>query len=151
MKHQFFADYYDRLNDLFGQIEEVLTDLPTEALDWVPGPEMNSLAVLAAHTLGATRYWVETMSLGLGSERVRQDEFEAKGQDMAAWLQLVSETRNACEAALETLTLEDLDKDYISPMHSREFKVGWSIMHAIEHCASHVGHMQITKQMWAGR
>ena len=35
--------------ELHADIEKVMENLPVEALDWVPGPEMNSIAVLVVH------------------------------------------------------------------------------------------------------
>ena len=54
--HPFFADCFDRLEELHRDMHQTLDQLPPEALDWNPGPEMNSLAVLASYTAGAERY-----------------------------------------------------------------------------------------------
>ena len=40
------GEYLDRLEALHAGLEEAIAGLPVEALDWVPGPGMNSLAVL---------------------------------------------------------------------------------------------------------
>lgn len=42
-------DYLERLQALHADIECTIEGLPPEALDWVPGPDMNSLGVLAVH------------------------------------------------------------------------------------------------------
>nr|MBC8492461.1 DUF1572 family protein [Chloroflexota bacterium] len=46
-------DYWERLQALHADIERTIAGLPQAALDWAPGPEMNSLAVLAVHVAGA--------------------------------------------------------------------------------------------------
>ena len=52
MKHQLFADYQERLEDLQHRLHREVQDLSSEAIDWSPGPQMNSVAVLLAHITG---------------------------------------------------------------------------------------------------
>ncbi|NIU62141.1 MAG: DUF664 domain-containing protein, partial [Gammaproteobacteria bacterium] len=33
----------------------------------------------------------------------------------------------------------------------REFRVSWSLLHALDHVAQHTGHVQITRQLWDQR
>jgi hypothetical protein len=33
----------------------------------------------------------------------------------------------------------------------RQVTVRWSILHVIEHTAQHVGHMQLTRQLWLAK
>ena len=54
----FLADYFEILRNLHADLEHSLNDLPPEALDWSPGPDMNSLSVLATHVAGSERYWI---------------------------------------------------------------------------------------------
>jgi hypothetical protein len=49
VKDQLFADYLERLEDLQRRLHKDVRDLPAEAMDWSPGPAMNSVAVLLAH------------------------------------------------------------------------------------------------------
>jgi hypothetical protein len=46
---QFFADYLERLEILHRGIFKEFQDLPTEAVDWVPGPEMSCWHIPPAH------------------------------------------------------------------------------------------------------
>ena len=52
MQAQFFADYLQRLEDLQHRLHRDVRDLPAEAMDWSPGPAMDSVAVLLAHIAG---------------------------------------------------------------------------------------------------
>ncbi len=84
---QFYVDYMDRLADLHSQIGEAVADLPAEALDWSPGPEMNSIGVLIVHLAGAERYWIGDVAGQDPSGRDRAAEFRAGGltaQDLIA-------------------------------------------------------------------
>ena len=40
MKDQFFADYLERLEGLQRKLYQDVRDLPAEATDWSPGPQM---------------------------------------------------------------------------------------------------------------
>ena len=33
-------------------------------------------------------------------------------------------------------------------LDAREFTVAWCLLHALEHSAVHLGHMQIVRQLW---
>ena len=48
MKDQFFADYLERLEGLQRRLHKDVRELPAQAMDWSPGPQMNSVAVLLA-------------------------------------------------------------------------------------------------------
>jgi hypothetical protein len=39
----FFEDYLERIHTLCEDFAATFADLPQEALDWQPGPDMNSL------------------------------------------------------------------------------------------------------------
>ncbi len=54
----FFKDYLERLETLHSEIETAILGLTPDALDWIPGKEMNSIAILVVHLTGAERYWI---------------------------------------------------------------------------------------------
>ena len=64
MQAQFFADYLQRLEYLQHRLHTDVRDLPAEAMDWSPGPDMNSVAVLLAHITGVLQ---EGMDLALNA------------------------------------------------------------------------------------
>ena len=146
--NQFFQDYFDLYKNLHVQMEEAFLDLPQQALDWVPGEGMNSISVLVMHTTGAARFLVGEVVLGVSSQRDRSAEFSAQGLT-AAQLQAASQTAlDVIQAALEKLTLQELEASRVSPRDGRELTVGWCLAHAFEHTAQHLGHIQITRQIW---
>ena len=61
----------DELSELHGEVTKALDDVPAEALDWMPGPEMNSLSILIVHLMGAERYWIGDVVKGDPSFRDR--------------------------------------------------------------------------------
>ena len=55
---QLLQDYLNSLETLFDDYKKTIDGLPQEALDSVPGTEMNSLCVIVVHVAGSTRYWI---------------------------------------------------------------------------------------------
>jgi hypothetical protein len=145
---RFFQDLYDRFRELHGGMEHVLQGLPQEALDWVPGDDTNSLAVLAAHVAGSGRYWVGDVVAGEPSGRDRDAEFRVRGLGAAQHVERLRDSLRFSHGVLERLSLEDLSALRTLPGNPREFTVGWALAHALEHTALHLGHMQLTRQMW---
>ena len=50
-----FADFLERLHVLDQEFIASFDGLPAEALDWVPGEDMNSFCALVVHTTGSAR------------------------------------------------------------------------------------------------
>lgn len=147
----FFQDLLQRLEDLHEMAAEAIKDLPVEALDWVPGQEMNSLAVLVVHTCQAERYWVSVMGGGESVERVRDEEFVVRGLTAVQLQTQLDETLEYSRQTLSRLTLADLSATHRSPMHNSDFFVSWSLLHALDHTAEHAGQMGLMRQLWEQR
>lgn len=146
--HVLFATYHDRLVAIHADIERALAGLPPEALDWTPGPGLNSLTVLAVHTAGAERYWIGDVAAQTPSDRDRDAEFQARGLGAAQLAEHLSETLAFATAALAQMRPEQLDELRTSPRDGRPYTVAWCLAHALEHTALHAGHMEITRQLW---
>ena len=146
--HPFFTNYLERLTTLHSDIITVLDRLPQQALDWKPGERMNSIAVLVVHAAGAERYWIGDMTVRGSSVRVRDVEFQTTGLDHAALHSLLEQASADAESALAQLTIEELSAERRSPNHEGSFTVGWCLLHALEHTATHVGHLQLMGDMW---
>jgi len=141
-------DYLERLQALHADIERSIEGLPPRALDWVPGPDMNSLGVLGVHVAGAERYWIGDVAGRDPSGRDRASEFATRGLDAAALRVRLAEALAHSQAVLEGLTLPDLEATCVSPRDGRAFTGAWCLAHALEHTALHLGHMQLTRQLW---
>ncbi|HEX7620162.1 MAG TPA: DinB family protein [Anaerolineales bacterium] len=146
----FYDDLYDRFCEMHSEIEKAVEGLPSEALDWVPGPEMNSMTVLVAHLTGAENYWIG-VALNEPPGRDREAEFRAKGLGAAELMAYVVSADNFARRALARFSLPDLEVIRHSPRNDKAFNVGWCLTHAIEHTALHTGHIQLTRQLWSLR
>jgi len=47
-----------------------------------------------------------------------------------------------------TLRLDDLMRTCLVPRDGCRVTVGWAPVHVVEHPAIHVGHIQLTRQLW---
>jgi hypothetical protein len=72
-----FDELLDRFSELHTDIERAVDGIPSESLDWIPGPEMNSINVLVVHPAGAERYWIE-VALNGPPEGDREAEFRTE-------------------------------------------------------------------------
>lgn len=143
-----FAAYYDRLETLHSSLTACIEGVSEEDLNWVPDPGMNSLAVLVIHTARAERYWIGDVIGQVPSGRIRAEEFETLEATLE---QLRSELNNALAHSHEVLSglaLTDLADERPSPTHERMVSVAWALAHALQHTALHVGHAEITRQLW---
>jgi uncharacterized damage-inducible protein DinB len=150
--HPFYKDFIERLIALHQGVLNSLEGLPSEALDWTPlaapSAEINSINVLVVHLCGAERYWVGDVSLGEISDRVRAAEFEISGMSVDDLNAKINAATEYAKSALQKLTLDDLTSERTSPRDGRVFTVSWALLHALEHTALHLGHIQITRQIW---
>lgn len=150
--HPFFQDYLQRLTNLHQDILHAIEGMPPEALDWTPIQEttgdMNSINVLVTHLCGAERYWIGEVACGDNSGRVRTEEFQVSGMDAGILTAKIIGATQYAQSALETLSIDNLARDGTSHHDRRVFTVGWALLHALEHTAVHLGHIQITRQLW---
>jgi uncharacterized damage-inducible protein DinB len=139
--------YLNRLEELHDDLRQALARLPQAALDWSPGPEMNSLGVLAIHVAGAERFWVGDIAGGDPAPRDRPAEFRSHGMDGIALTTLLDASLAYTAATLERLTLPDLEVRRAAGDRG-EVTVAWALFHNLQHVAIHLGQMQLTRQLW---
>ena len=144
----FFTDYMNLLQDCHNGILQAIEGLPSEALDWVPGEDMNSISVLVFHTTGSVRFWIGDIAAQEPSNRDRDAEFRVRGLEMDILEKRVEDNLEYARGALEKLSLQDLETTRVRPSDGREFTVAWALLHALEHATSHLGQIQITRQLW---
>lgn len=145
--------YLHMIEDLRGQVRAVIADLPAEALNWRPLPvsethETNSLAVMAAHVAGAEHFWIAEVIGGYPTTRDRPAEFVIKVDGPDSLVQRLDEVGAETSDVFARLTAAELDGT--RQAHERAVTTRWAILHVIDHTALHLGHMQITYQLWMG-
>lgn len=147
---QFCIDFLERLQALHHDFIETFEDLPADALDWIPGDEMNSFCVLVVHTTGSARWWIG-IALGDPPDRNRDLEFQAKGLSAAALKERFAAVEAYAHSVLEGFSVADLGIERAVPNSDRRISAAWGLLHTMEHTGLHLGHAQITRQLWERR
>jgi uncharacterized damage-inducible protein DinB len=151
MDNSFIPSYLERFGNLHKNLSESIEGLSIEAMDWEPGPGMNSLAVILAHTAGSLRYWIGDVALGEPSGRVRASEFKTRGVTSQEMQHRLDAVLAYAQASLPRLKLEDLERDASPAAEDEPVSRGWALLHALEHGYLHLGHVQLTSQLWKER
>ncbi len=142
------ADLLERIaRDTMAQFEGITPDDLNRALTL---PESNTLFALATHLVSSGEYWTLVRVGKREIARDRSAEFHATGriEDLLAryerWIQDMHEV-------LDTFPDERLNEP-IEPMVSHSaiksstYNICEALLHAVEHSALHLGHIQLTRQ-----
>ncbi len=144
-------NYLQRIEDLRGQVRALIADLPAEALNWRPVEGVddhatNSLAVMAAHVAGAEHFWIAEVIGNCPMTRDRDAEFKIEVANASELIHRFEAVEVETRGVFSTLTAADLDGT--REARGRIVAVRWGILHVIDHSSLHLGHMQITYQLW---
>jgi uncharacterized damage-inducible protein DinB len=144
----FFTEYINLLQERHKDILEALEGLQPAALDWTPGPDMNSISVLVFHLTGAERYWIGDVAAQDPAERDRDAEFKVHDEEMDILKKRLGDNLEYARNKLNEFTIQDLETTRISARDGHNFTVAWALLHALEHATLHLGQIQITRQLW---
>jgi uncharacterized damage-inducible protein DinB len=147
----FYEELFELYRGLHADIEAAFQDLPLEALDWSPGPEMNSIAVLVVHLTGAEKFLVSDIVMGQPSGRDRPAEFRAAGLSAHELAVRLHQAETVLRASFEQLSLQDLEAERLDPRNGKTVRPAWALLHALEHAGVHTGQIQLISQMWKQR
>lgn len=164
MNHATEVAVYRRLFDeKFNEIAQLLDDLPAAALLWKPfasspwqGPA-GSLGWLTAHALSSTFYLLRRAEWTLGRREwstVDGDEgaqeFGPANHDPAYLRARAARTQAFVHSYLDSLAAADLDATRPHPLRpGQTLFVRYDTVHALDHLSQHLGHAQLTRQLWA--
>ena len=141
-----FAHEFDRLL-------ETIADLDDEAVNWKPpAPGANSLLVLVTHALGSAEQHVVGEAAGKTVVRNRDAEFASKGGS-AHLAARATEVRRRIDDAIVGLDGR-LDEEREPPFRrwpGTRGTVRDRLIHSISHTAEHVGHAQVTRDLYAAQ
>jgi len=147
-------NYLTDLKELRDQAKTLLEGLPQDALDWRPIQgegelATNSLAVIAAHLAGSETFWMKEIIGRQPIQRNREAEFATRGVEVAKLKARLDTAAKSAEEVLSSLTETQLEES--RKFRDRPVTVRWCILHVIEHMATHIGHMQLTRQLWLAK
>mgnify|MGYP001048100802 CR=1 FL=1 len=133
-------------------MRDLIQGLDAAALNWSPGPEMNSIAVLYAHLLDAERFLLAA-ALGETVQRDREAAFRYQAPDAVALLQLIDAVEAESLARVDRLTEADLAavRAPAGDRLNRRFPGAWWVLHALGHDREHIGQAMLTRQLYEQR
>jgi uncharacterized damage-inducible protein DinB len=137
-------------------IHGAISGLSADAMNWRPSDEgTNPIAVLAVHAMHSTRSWLAVAVGAPLPDRDRDAEFRTVVNDPRELLETVDRLAADCRALL---TSEDTFEPGV--MRESHFRASsgraevvsgaWALLHAVEHLREHMGHAQLTRQLWEG-
>lgn len=139
--------------DLYGtvhrQLHELIDGMDTEALNWAPGPEMNSLAVLVTHTV-ASELDTLTFVRDVPNERDRDAEFRIKTPDVTDLMATLDRGDANLAEHGSAITASQLNAERERPGRDPQVGLHWLINNC-GHAREHLGHAQMTKLLWEQR
>jgi uncharacterized damage-inducible protein DinB len=134
------------LEEIHADLRRIVEDLPAEALNWAPGPDTNSIAVLVTHLLGAEHYWLAAAA-GRPIAREREREFQAHADAASTLLASIEAADRSNTDLLQDIAPETLAA-IIADHHGRRRSGAWCLLHALEHAGQHRGQSALTRQLW---
>lgn len=143
--------YLETLDELRSQVADMIKDLPAEGLNWRPSlppgaDPTNSLVALAVHVAGSEHGWIAETLASFPKTRVREAEFVYAADSPAEALDRLAKVADETRAILSEYTADQLEGALVR--EGKNVPVRWVIHHVIYHYSLHIGHMQLTYQLW---
>ncbi len=142
----FAADALDIIKTCHDGLRSAVQKADPQALIWQPGPEMNSISILMVHVLASEQFWL-AQAVGDSAERDREAEFRANSDDPTPLLRRIAEADADAESVLSRFGASDSSRQL--PFQDRTVSGVWAVMHVIEHLREHLGHSELTLQLWS--
>ena len=140
------ATVRDLFKTVHAQLREEVRGQDATALNWTPGPETNSIAVLVVHTIGSEAEVLRTVSATPGT-RDRDAEFRIRDQTADELIGRLDAADAYLDEMTAGITAEDLAA--VRPRGDRPPETGlyWLISN-YGHAREHLAHVQLTKQLY---
>lgn len=145
------ADFIERIaRDLIAQIQDLSDEMLNRPL---PLAEANTLFAVATHTVGMGEFWVLALVGGQTLARNRSAEFQAQGTG-AALIGRIERWIGDCHKLLDQLPDQRLNDAAQPPAEflqtggfgATPLTLRACLLHVIEHSATHLGQIQLTRQ-----
>jgi hypothetical protein len=136
------------LNEQAERYTQVVKGMPEEALNWRPGDETtNSVAQIVRHVTAA-QDWLLGIALG-DTPEWDQNSLRNEPATKEELLGLIAAAQARKEEQLARIDLLDMSETLAS--EDGPGLRGYFVVHCAEHGAEHLGHAELTKQLWEQR
>jgi hypothetical protein len=139
------------LKALHSDMQFLIKGVPAAGLNWQPGTNTNSLWAITLHTLGTTLHLLSTAAdiEPRWQAWQRATELAATGDDPGLLLQAIRNMDDFLDKVFSVLEEESpgAERDWLG----KPKPISYLVSHAVEHAGRHVGHMELTRQLWDQR
>jgi hypothetical protein len=139
------------LKALHSDMQFLIKGVPAAGLNWQPGTNTNSLWAITLHTLGTTLHLLSTAAdiEPRWQAWQRATELAATGDDPGLLLQAIRNMDDFLDKVFSVLEEESpgTERDWLG----KPKPISYLVSHAVEHAGRHVGHMELTRQLWDQR
>ncbi|MGZ5305334.1 MAG: DinB family protein [Actinomycetota bacterium] len=137
------------IDESLDAMRAAITGASADALNRRPaGDDTNPIAVLAVHALNSTRWWLSVALGGPVPERDRPSEFLTTVAGAHELLGVFDAIAADCRALLSTDATFDPGAIREDPRDGDHVTAAWALIHAVEHLREHVGHAELTRQLF---
>ena len=114
-------------------LAKVVSRLDAEALNWKPGDETNSIAVLVSHGLDAERFCVAS-SVDVTLDRDREAKFRTQVSSADDLLAVIDESEREVDGYLDSMTADSLSSEVTRGDRTRTG--AWWVLHSLDTAAN---------------
>jgi hypothetical protein len=136
----------ENLADTRNAYRETIRGMDKDALNWRPGPDTNSAAALIVHIVGSQGALISAI-LQVPFERDRDAEFRATAESDTELLALLDQQEALLNELAPRITEADLTEIRERTDGRKNTGLYW-LFHNLTHQREHLGHIQLTKQMY---
>ena len=140
------VDLYRGVHD---QFRETVRGMDRAQLDWSPGPEFNSIAVLVTHTLGSELETLRTICR-IESDRDRNAEFDVRARSAEELLGQLDRADALLAELGSAITARDLESSRERPGRNPQSGLRWLLTN-YGHTREHLAHLEMTMQLYGRR
>ncbi len=147
----------DILSDSLDELRKALEGATADELNRRPaGEDTNGLAVLVTHALDSTRSWLSlAVDAPLPRPRSRRRVPGGGPGHRRAFMAWFESMAAECRGLVGPDRTFDPGREGTAPWRTygsdEPVTAAWALLHALEHLREHVGHAQLTRQLWDER
>ena len=137
------------LHQVHAQLRDEIDGLEVHALNWVPTRGANSISTVITHLVGSEAETLRCVA-GLPCERDREAEFVGRTLTMAGVLELIDEADDLVTAVTPWIEADRLTSLFALPtLPAGGVRSGLTwLVGNYGHAREHLGHIQLTKQLY---
>lgn len=144
--------YIDRLDYLRNEVKKAIHGMSAQEVNWAPLPtDTNSPCVLATHIAGSESRSIHQMVGGIAVNLTRDAEFAARGSSASELEALLDRVAPTTRSVLQNLSSDDLSQAKVMRPGEAPVSLRFVILRTIMHLSEHLGHLNLTKQLYAAR